>query len=162
MKIIKKTNIFLMRVHHKSLKSTTHLCVSSVNTHLLIFQSCDLSDDVTGQVCDEVYVGGSRVRLMANQLQAKLDESSSTCRSSSSSSAASLRRQVRPGWCLVSNTDHVNVWWYVTMCCYRLLCDLICYYLLLYDILWSMYQRSGFISGQIHIRSDQWLIRIIN
>ncbi|XP_055367841.1 protein-methionine sulfoxide oxidase mical3a-like isoform X2 [Betta splendens] len=49
-------------------------------------ESCDLGDDVASQVC----MGGSRVRLMANQLQAKLDESLSTCRSSSS---ASLRRQ---------------------------------------------------------------------
>ncbi|XP_023259774.1 protein-methionine sulfoxide oxidase mical3a-like [Seriola lalandi dorsalis] len=61
-------------------------------------ESCDLNGDVESQMCDEVFVGGSsgsRVRLMANQLQAKLDESSSTCRSSSSSSSAvaALRRQ---------------------------------------------------------------------
>uniref|UniRef100_A0A8D3E0R6 F-actin monooxygenase n=1 Tax=Scophthalmus maximus TaxID=52904 RepID=A0A8D3E0R6_SCOMX len=52
-----------------------------------VLQSCDPSVD--GLVCDEVFVGGSsrsRVRLMANQLQAKLNKSSS------SSSAAS--RQV--------------------------------------------------------------------
>ncbi|XP_056223929.1 protein-methionine sulfoxide oxidase mical3b isoform X2 [Seriola aureovittata] len=63
-------------------------------------ESCDLNGDVESQMCDEVFVGGSsgsRVRLMANQLQAKLDESSSTCRSSSSSSSAvaALRRQKR-------------------------------------------------------------------
>uniref|UniRef100_A0A7N5ZVG2 F-actin monooxygenase n=1 Tax=Anabas testudineus TaxID=64144 RepID=A0A7N5ZVG2_ANATE len=49
---------------------------------LLIFHLCDLN--VTSQVCDEVCVGGSRVRLMANQLQAKLDESSIVCFFSSS------------------------------------------------------------------------------
>ncbi|XP_034382760.1 protein-methionine sulfoxide oxidase mical3a-like [Cyclopterus lumpus] len=51
---------------------------------------------VPHEVYDEAFVGGagrSRVRLMANQLQAKLDERSSS--SSSSSSAAALRRQVR-------------------------------------------------------------------
>ncbi|XP_047191833.1 protein-methionine sulfoxide oxidase mical3b isoform X1 [Scophthalmus maximus] len=50
-------------------------------------QSCDPSVD--GLVCDEVFVGGSsrsRVRLMANQLQAKLNKSSS------SSSAASRQQ----------------------------------------------------------------------
>lgn len=57
----------------------------------VVFQSCDMSGDVIGQVRDEVCMGGSRVRLMANQLQAKLDESLSTCRSSSS---ASSRHQV--------------------------------------------------------------------
>ncbi|XP_067347194.1 protein-methionine sulfoxide oxidase mical3b isoform X4 [Channa argus] len=59
-------------------------------------QSCDLSQDVNRQVCGEGCVGGFRVRLMASQLQAKLEESSSTCRGSSSSSSvatASLRRQ---------------------------------------------------------------------
>ncbi|XP_040009232.1 protein-methionine sulfoxide oxidase mical3b-like [Xiphias gladius] len=61
-------------------------------------ESCDLNSDVDSQVCDEEFVGGSsgsRVRLMANQLQAKLDESLSTCRSSSSSSstAAALHQQ---------------------------------------------------------------------
>ncbi|KAI3366581.1 hypothetical protein L3Q82_009195, partial [Scortum barcoo] len=61
-------------------------------------QSCDLNGDVS-QVCDETFVGGSsrsRVRLMASQLQAKLDRSSTSCRTSSSSSssaAAALRRQ---------------------------------------------------------------------
>ncbi|KAM9334915.1 protein-methionine sulfoxide oxidase mical3b [Symphorus nematophorus] len=57
--------------------------------------SCDLNGDVDSQVCDEAFVGGSgrsRVRLMANQLQAKLDENSSPCRGSSSA-AASLRQQ---------------------------------------------------------------------
>ncbi|XP_035536387.1 protein-methionine sulfoxide oxidase mical3b [Morone saxatilis] len=56
----------------------------------------DLNGVVDGQLCDEAFVGGtsrSRVRLMANQLQAKLDESSPS--SSSSASAAALRRQVR-------------------------------------------------------------------
>ncbi|MEQ2210669.1 hypothetical protein XENOCAPTIV_017469 [Xenoophorus captivus] len=54
-------------------------------------ESCDLNGDF-----DENFVGGtsrSRVRLMANQLQAKLDESSATCMSSSSSSAYALRQQ---------------------------------------------------------------------
>ncbi|GAA6235065.1 protein-methionine sulfoxide oxidase mical3a-like [Lates japonicus] len=58
-------------------------------------ESCDLSGDIDNQVGDEAFVGGcsgSRVRLMANQLQAKMDKNSSTCRSSSSSAAA-LRRQ---------------------------------------------------------------------
>ncbi|KAM6896147.1 protein-methionine sulfoxide oxidase mical3b-like [Lycodopsis pacificus] len=57
-------------------------------------ESCDLNGDDVIQVCDEAFVGGtscSRVRLMANQLQAKLDERSSS--SSSSSDAAALRRQ---------------------------------------------------------------------
>ncbi|XP_054862726.1 protein-methionine sulfoxide oxidase mical3b isoform X4 [Amphiprion ocellaris] len=59
-------------------------------------ESCDLNRLVDGQLCEEAFVGGagrSRVRLMANQLQAKLDEGSSTCRTSSSSHAAALRRQ---------------------------------------------------------------------
>ncbi|KAK9526025.1 hypothetical protein VZT92_016684 [Zoarces viviparus] len=57
-------------------------------------ESCDLNADDVIQVCDEAFVGGasrSRVRLMANQLQAKLDQRSSS--SSSSSDAAALRRQ---------------------------------------------------------------------
>ncbi|XP_036977302.1 protein-methionine sulfoxide oxidase mical3a-like isoform X1 [Acanthopagrus latus] len=48
------------------------------------------------QVCDEAFVGGSshsRVRLMANQLQAKLDENSASCRTPPTSAAAALRRQ---------------------------------------------------------------------
>ncbi|XP_054481007.1 protein-methionine sulfoxide oxidase mical3a-like [Anoplopoma fimbria] len=56
-------------------------------------ESCDLSADDLTQVNYDAFVGGasrSRVRLMANQLQAKLDESSS---SSASSSAAALRLQ---------------------------------------------------------------------
>uniref|UniRef100_A0A4W6C6W1 F-actin monooxygenase n=1 Tax=Lates calcarifer TaxID=8187 RepID=A0A4W6C6W1_LATCA len=58
-----------------------------------VFQSCDLNGDIDSQVGDEAFVGrssGSRVRLMANQLQAKMDENLSTCRSSSSSAAALL------------------------------------------------------------------------
>ncbi|XP_077957028.1 protein-methionine sulfoxide oxidase mical3b isoform X2 [Gasterosteus aculeatus] len=54
-------------------------------------ESCDLTGNDVNEVCDRAVVGGSnccRVRLMANQLQAKLDE-----RSSSSSDAAALRRQ---------------------------------------------------------------------
>ncbi|KAM4712090.1 protein-methionine sulfoxide oxidase mical3b-like [Anableps anableps] len=54
-------------------------------------ESCDFNGDF-----DETFVGGtsrSRVRLMANQLQAKLDESSATCMTSSSSSASALRQQ---------------------------------------------------------------------
>ncbi|XP_069001544.1 protein-methionine sulfoxide oxidase mical3b isoform X2 [Embiotoca jacksoni] len=61
-------------------------------------ESCDLYGDVNCQLFEEVLVGGasrSRVRLMANQLQAKLDENSSTCRTSSSAAAA-LRRQEEP------------------------------------------------------------------
>ncbi|XP_026182549.1 protein-methionine sulfoxide oxidase mical3b isoform X2 [Mastacembelus armatus] len=46
-------------------------------------ESCDLNSDVDDQVSGEMFVRGSRVRLLANQLQAKLDESSSTCRISS-------------------------------------------------------------------------------
>uniref|UniRef100_UPI0009B3B799 F-actin-methionine sulfoxide oxidase MICAL3-like n=1 Tax=Monopterus albus TaxID=43700 RepID=UPI0009B3B799 len=57
-------------------------------------KSCDLSGDTDGQVCDEAFVGGSRIRLMASQLQAKLAESSSTCRSSA---AAALRQQFAVG-----------------------------------------------------------------
>ncbi|XP_038550613.1 protein-methionine sulfoxide oxidase mical3a-like isoform X2 [Micropterus salmoides] len=58
-------------------------------------ESCDRNGDVDRQEYEEAFVGGSsrsRVRLMANQLQAKLDESSTSCRSSSSAAAA-LRRQ---------------------------------------------------------------------
>lgn len=61
-------------------------------------QSCDLNGDVESQSFEEEFVGGanrSRVRSMANQLQAKLHESSSTCRTSSSAAAADFRRQVR-------------------------------------------------------------------
>ncbi|XP_027899055.1 protein-methionine sulfoxide oxidase mical3a-like isoform X2 [Xiphophorus couchianus] len=53
------------------------------------------SHDLNGDF-DENFVGGtsrSRVRLMANQLQAKLDEGSATCVNSSSSSASALRQQ---------------------------------------------------------------------
>ncbi|XP_039904270.1 protein-methionine sulfoxide oxidase mical3b isoform X5 [Simochromis diagramma] len=60
-------------------------------------ESCDLNGDVESQSFEEEFVGGasrSRVRLMANQLQAKLHESSSTCRTSSSAAAADFRRQV--------------------------------------------------------------------
>ncbi|XP_039904269.1 protein-methionine sulfoxide oxidase mical3b isoform X4 [Simochromis diagramma] len=59
-------------------------------------ESCDLNGDVESQSFEEEFVGGasrSRVRLMANQLQAKLHESSSTCRTSSSAAAADFRRQ---------------------------------------------------------------------
>ncbi|XP_071359121.1 protein-methionine sulfoxide oxidase mical3b-like isoform X3 [Trachinotus anak] len=59
-------------------------------------ESCDLNGDVDSQVCDKVFVGGSggsRVRLMANQLQAKLDESLPTCRSSSAAAAALCQQQ---------------------------------------------------------------------
>uniref|UniRef100_A0A8P4G7J8 F-actin monooxygenase n=1 Tax=Dicentrarchus labrax TaxID=13489 RepID=A0A8P4G7J8_DICLA len=67
---------------------TLHFHVFSLNK--LYLQLWDLNGDVDGQLCDEAFVGGtsrSRVRLMANQLQAKLDESSP---SSSSSSAVSI------------------------------------------------------------------------
>ncbi|XP_025755593.1 LOW QUALITY PROTEIN: protein-methionine sulfoxide oxidase mical3b [Oreochromis niloticus] len=60
-------------------------------------ESCDLNGDVESQSFEEEFVGGasrSRVRLMANQLQAKLDESSSTCRTSSSPASADFCRQV--------------------------------------------------------------------
>lgn len=70
------------------------------------FQSCDLNSDG-----DEPFVGGanwSRVRLMANQLQAKLDESSAPCTTSSSSSSAAsasaalaFRQQVRADYFLI-------------------------------------------------------------
>ncbi|XP_043964969.1 protein-methionine sulfoxide oxidase mical3b-like isoform X4 [Gambusia affinis] len=53
------------------------------------------SQDFNGDF-EENFVGGtsrSRVRLMANQLQAKLDEGSATCVTSSSSSASALRQQ---------------------------------------------------------------------
>ncbi|CAI5636724.1 unnamed protein product [Oreochromis niloticus] len=59
-------------------------------------ESCDLNGDVESQSFEEEFVGGasrSRVRLMANQLQAKLDESSSTCRTSSSPASADFCRQ---------------------------------------------------------------------
>ncbi|XP_078128775.1 protein-methionine sulfoxide oxidase mical3b-like [Sander vitreus] len=56
-------------------------------------QSCDLNGDDVTPVCDEMFVGGSRVRLMANQLQAKLDERFASCRSSSSAAAAASHRQ---------------------------------------------------------------------
>ncbi|XP_037615799.1 protein-methionine sulfoxide oxidase mical3b isoform X3 [Sebastes umbrosus] len=60
-------------------------------------ESCDLNGDDVSQLDDKAFVGGSsrsRVRLIANQLQAKLDESSSSCRSSPSSAAvAALCRQ---------------------------------------------------------------------
>ncbi|KAM9328430.1 protein-methionine sulfoxide oxidase mical3b [Pholidichthys leucotaenia] len=58
-------------------------------------ESCDLNGDGDSQLFEEGFVGGasrSRVRLMANQLQAKLDESSSPCMTTSSAAAA-LRRQ---------------------------------------------------------------------
>ncbi|XP_014328248.1 protein-methionine sulfoxide oxidase mical3a-like isoform X1 [Xiphophorus maculatus] len=63
------------------------------------------SRDLNGDF-DENFVGGtsrSRVRLMANQLQAKLDEGSATCVNSSSSSASALRQQ-----CLQMYTGGVN------------------------------------------------------
>ncbi|XP_070848130.1 protein-methionine sulfoxide oxidase mical3b-like isoform X2 [Chaetodon trifascialis] len=66
-------------------------------------ESCDLNADVDCQVYDEAFVGPSgrsRVRLMANQLQAKLDKSSTSCRSSSSSSSSSvtaLHQQMHTG-----------------------------------------------------------------
>lgn len=62
----------------------------------LLFQSCDLNCDVDRQLSDEPLVGGanlSRVRLMANQLQAKMEESASVCKASAA--AAALRQQVR-------------------------------------------------------------------
>ncbi|XP_029351486.1 protein-methionine sulfoxide oxidase mical3a-like isoform X3 [Echeneis naucrates] len=56
-------------------------------------KTCDLNCDINRQVCDQMLVGGSRVRLMANQLQAKLNESLSTYASSTSSAAAALHHQ---------------------------------------------------------------------
>lgn len=76
-----------------------------------VLQSCDLNGDVESQSFEEEFVGGasrSRVRLMANQLQAKLHESSSTCRTSSSAAAADFRRQVRACWFLM---NHIDFWW---------------------------------------------------
>ncbi|XP_047246452.1 protein-methionine sulfoxide oxidase mical3b-like isoform X6 [Girardinichthys multiradiatus] len=69
-------------------------------------ESCDLNGDF-----DENFVGGtsrSRVRLMANQLQAKLDESSATCMSSSSSSAYALRQQQGAPPSLPSPSESAN------------------------------------------------------
>ncbi|KAM7367458.1 hypothetical protein PAMP_015358 [Pampus punctatissimus] len=57
-------------------------------------ESCDLNGDDVTQVFEEGFEGGSsgsRVRLIANQLQAKLGESLSSCRSFSP--AAALHRQ---------------------------------------------------------------------
>ncbi|KAM6895662.1 protein-methionine sulfoxide oxidase mical3b [Xenentodon cancila] len=54
-------------------------------------ESCDLNSDVK-----EAFVGGtshSRVRLLANQLQVKLDESAATTRTSSTSAAAAVRQK---------------------------------------------------------------------
>ncbi|KAM3858885.1 protein-methionine sulfoxide oxidase mical3b [Diretmus argenteus] len=54
------------------------------------------SGNQDGQAFEDRVVGGSgrsRVRLMANQLQAKLDESATPCQSPSSSAEAALRRQ---------------------------------------------------------------------
>lgn len=76
-----------------------------------VLQSCDLNGDVESQSFEEEFVGGasrSRVRLMANQLQAKLDESSSTCRTSSSPASADFCRQVRACWFLI---NHIDFWW---------------------------------------------------
>lgn len=47
-------------------------------------QSCDPTCDTVSQACDAAS-RCSRVRLMANRLQAQLDESSGSCRSSSAS-----------------------------------------------------------------------------
>ncbi|XP_038152145.1 protein-methionine sulfoxide oxidase mical3b-like isoform X2 [Cyprinodon tularosa] len=63
--------------------------------------------------CDfeENFVGGtsrSRVRLMANQLQAKLDESSGSCMTSSSSSASALRQQQGEPSSLPSPSESAN------------------------------------------------------
>nr|XP_046235659.1 protein-methionine sulfoxide oxidase mical3b isoform X2 [Scatophagus argus] len=61
-------------------------------------ESCDLNSDVNSQVYDEALMGGSsrsRVRLMASQLQAKLDESSASRRSSSAAAAALHRQRKR-------------------------------------------------------------------
>nr|XP_043878194.1 protein-methionine sulfoxide oxidase mical3b isoform X1 [Solea senegalensis] len=47
-------------------------------------ESHDWNGGVENQVCDEVLVGGSKVRLLANQLQARLDKSSSSSASTGS------------------------------------------------------------------------------
>ncbi|KAK1875320.1 putative transporter SVOPL, partial [Dissostichus eleginoides] len=52
-------------------------------------QSCDLNGDEGIQLCEEAQLGGAKVRLLANQLQAKLDQHSTSCRSPASSSASS-------------------------------------------------------------------------
>uniref|UniRef100_UPI0037E998BA protein-methionine sulfoxide oxidase mical3b-like n=1 Tax=Semicossyphus pulcher TaxID=241346 RepID=UPI0037E998BA len=60
---------------------------------------CDLNSDEGSQVNDEALVGGSsrsKVRLMANQLQAKLEESSTSCRTSSAAAAAIRQQQGVP------------------------------------------------------------------
>ncbi|TNM91454.1 hypothetical protein fugu_019834 [Takifugu bimaculatus] len=53
-------------------------------------QSCDLTCDTVSQACDAAS-RCSRVRLMANRLQAQLDESSGSCRSSSASGTCQRR-----------------------------------------------------------------------
>lgn len=57
-------------------------------------QSCDLTCDTVSQAC-EAASRCSRVRLMANRLQAQLDESSASCRSSSASATCQVRTEHR-------------------------------------------------------------------
>ncbi|XP_041636593.1 F-actin-monooxygenase MICAL3-like [Cheilinus undulatus] len=56
-------------------------------------ESCDLNGDEDSQVHDGSGTSHSKVRLMANQLQAKMEENSTSCRTSSSSVAAAVRLQ---------------------------------------------------------------------
>ncbi|CAJ1054454.1 protein-methionine sulfoxide oxidase mical3a-like isoform X2 [Xyrichtys novacula] len=56
-------------------------------------ESCDLNGDKDSQGHDVGGASNSKVRLMANQLQAKLEESSTSTKTSSTSAAAAIRRQ---------------------------------------------------------------------
>ncbi|XP_074554019.1 protein-methionine sulfoxide oxidase mical3b-like isoform X2 [Halichoeres trimaculatus] len=56
-------------------------------------ESCDLNGGDNSQVQDAGGSSHSKVRLMANQLQAKLEESSTPCRTSSPASSTGTRRQ---------------------------------------------------------------------
>lgn len=91
----RRTSRELQQVGDRSSSKSFH---SSVSCFLFQSTSCFQNGGGDSQVCDEAYVGGSshsKVRLMANQLQAKLDENSASCRTPPTSAAAALRRQVR-------------------------------------------------------------------
>ena len=91
----RRTSRELQQVGDRSSRKSFHSSASC-----LLFQptSCFQNGGGDSQVSDEAYVGRSshsKVRLMANQLQAKLDENSASCRTPPTSAAAALRRQVR-------------------------------------------------------------------
>lgn len=91
----RRTSRELWQVGDQSSRKSFH---SLVSCFLFKSTSCFQNSGSDSQVCDEAFVGGSshsRVRLMANQLQAKLDENSASCRTPPTSAAAALRRQVR-------------------------------------------------------------------